>query len=186
VKTFYVVAVGDVEAKALEWVETVATEWFPFPVARLKPLPVPAGSYDPRRAQYQSVEIMKALTRAAPPDTARLLGVTEADLGIPMLSFLFGQAQFDGQVALISLCRLRQEFYGLPPEDSLLRERATKETLHEVGHTFGLTHCFDAVCAMSLSTHIGLVDSKSGRYCARCGAHLARRFASSNGNGDSA
>ena len=103
------------------------------------------------------------------------------DLAIPVLTFLFGQAQLDGPVALLSLCRLRQEFYGLPADEALLRERAAKETLHELGHTFGLTHCSDMRCSMSLSTDIALVDAKGGRYCPRCGAHLVRRFAALDG-----
>jgi archaemetzincin len=103
--------------------------------------------------------------------------VTEADLAIPTLTFVFGQAQLDGQVAVLSLARLRQEFYGLPSDETLLRERVTKEVLHELGHTFGLTHCAESKCVMSLATHIGLVDNKEERYCTHCGAHLVRRFA---------
>jgi archaemetzincin len=76
---------------------------------------------------------------------------------------------------------LRQEFYGLPADEALLRERAAKEALHELGHTFGLTHCSDTRCSMSLSTDIVLVDAKGGRYCARCGAHLVGRFAALDG-----
>ena len=124
---------------------------------------------------------MRTLAEAAPPDTARILGVTEVDLAIPRLSFLFGQAQLEGSVAVISLCRLRQEFYGLPPDDELLRERTIKETLHELGHTFGLTHCRESKCVMSLATHIGLVDQKAERYCARCGTYLAHRLAAAIG-----
>ena len=73
-----------------------------------------------------------------------ILGVTDVDLAIPMLSFLFGQAQLDGRVAVVSLCRLHQEFYGLPADRGLLRERTVKEVLHELGHTFGLAHCSDS------------------------------------------
>jgi archaemetzincin len=122
------------------------------------------------------VEIMKALVHAAPPDAARVLGVTECDLAIPLLTFLFGQAQIDGLVALVSLHRLRQEFYGMPPDESLLRERLAKEMLHEMGHSFGLTHCPKPSCAMSLSTHIEFVDAKRAGYCQACAAHVARRF----------
>ncbi len=177
----YVVAVGPVPPKPLEWIETAAAEWFPLPVTRLPALPMPERAYDPARGQYHSVEIMKAVARAAPPKTTRILDVTEVDLAIPVLTFLFGQAQLDGPVALLSLCRLRQEFYGLPADEALLRERAAKETLHELGHTFGLTHCSDMRCSMSLSTDIALVDAKGGRYCPRCGAHLVRRFAALDG-----
>jgi archaemetzincin len=176
VSVLYVVAVGSVASQPLAWIEAAAAEWFPFPVARLRALALPDCAYDAVRGQYRSVEIMKALEQSTPGDAARILGVTEADLAIPALTFLFGQAQFDGPVALVSLCRLRQEFYGLPPDAVLLRERVTKEMLHEMGHTFGLAHCPDAGCAMCLSADLALVDAKSERYCRRCGAHLAHRF----------
>jgi archaemetzincin len=182
VTALYVVPVGPVPSKPLDWIEAAAAEWFPLPVTRLAALPMPDGAFDLARGQYRSIELMKAVAGYAPPDTTRILGVTEVDLAIPVLTFLFGQAQLDGPVALVSLCRLRQEFYGLPPDETLLRERATKEALHELGHTFGLTHCSDRGCSMSLSTDIALVDAKGGRYCQRCGAHLVGRFAALDGD----
>jgi len=121
---------------------------------------------------------MKMLAQYAPPDATRILGVTDVDLAIPMLTFLFGQAHLDGPIALVSLCRLHPEFYGLPADESLLRERTVKEALHELGHTFGLAHCSEPKCAMSLATHIELVDTKTEQYCAHCGLHLVQRFAS--------
>jgi archaemetzincin len=177
VNVLYLVAIGSVPAQALDWIEQAMTEWFPLPVRRLPPLPIPASSYDPKRGQYQSVEFMKMLAQSAPRDATRVLGVTDVDLAIPMLSFLFGQAQLDGPVAVVSLCRLRQEFYGLPAEEDLLRERTIKEVLHELGHTFGLVHCSEPKCAMSLATHIGLVDDKAEQYCERCGLRLVGQFA---------
>lgn len=175
------VSIGNVPPKALEWIESATAEWFPLPIRRLPALSVPENAYDAKRGQYQSVEIMKMLVQSAPRNAARVLGVTDVDLAIPMLSFLFGQAQFEGPVAVVSLCRLHQEFYGLPAQESLLRERTVKEVLHELGHTFGLVHCSDSSCAMSLATHIQLVDSKAEKYCARCGMQLVQRFAREGG-----
>ena len=180
-KTVCLVAIGSVPAQVLDWVESAVAEWCPWPIRRLPALGLSEGAYDARRRQYQSVEVMKAVARCAPSDAARVLGVTEVDLAIPALTFVFGQAQLDGPVAVVSLCRLRQEFYGLPGEESLLRERVVKEVLHELGHTSGLTHCVDPKCAMSLATHIGLVDNKEERYCERCGAQLVRRLAIPDG-----
>ena len=176
----YLAAVGAVAPAPVDWIQEVLEAWFPFPTFRMA-LPLPAECLVASRQQYSSVELLRRLAAAAPRDTERILGVTEGDLSIPMLTFLFGQAQLDGKVALVSLCRLRQEFYQLPSDAGLLRERAVKEALHEMGHTFGLTHCPDAGCPMSLSTDIELVDAKGERYCPRCGAHLARRFARMNG-----
>jgi len=181
VKTLCVVEVGTVSPEPLQWIQAAAAEWFPFPIRLMDRLPIPKEAYNASRGQYESVEVMKLLARSAPRDAARILGVTEADLAIPMLSFLFGQAQLDGQVAVVSLCRLRQEFYGMPEDRALFRERTVKETLHELGHTFGLTHCHDSRCPMSLATDIALVDAKGERYCSRCGGRLVHRFASLNG-----
>jgi len=162
----------------MDWIESAAAEWYPLPIRRLADLPTPVDAYDPKRRQYQSVELMRMLDQSRPSDASRILGVTEVDLSIPMLSFLFGQAQLDGPVALISLCRLRQEFYGLPGEDKVLRERTVKEALHELGHTFGLVHCKEPECVMSLATHVEFVDTKQEQYCTRCGLQLVERFAS--------
>jgi len=181
VRTLYVLPVGTVPAQILDWIDEVAAEWFPMPTQRLAMIAVPAEAYDKTRAQYQSVELMKAVTRNAPADATRVLGITEADLAIPTLTFLFGQAQLDGLVALVSLARLRQEFYGLEADEGLLRERLVKEVLHEMGHTFGLTHCHDPKCVMSLATHVGLVDRKDQSYCMNCGIRIARRAASLDG-----
>ncbi|HEV2469211.1 MAG TPA: archaemetzincin [Candidatus Sulfotelmatobacter sp.] len=175
------VPIGSVPATALDWIESAAAEWFPLPIRRLAALPIPERAFDEKRRQYQSVEIMKVLSQIVPRDASRILGVMDVDLAIPMLSFLFGQAQFDGPVAVVSLCRLHQEFYGLPPQESLLRERTVKEVLHELGHTFGLVHCSESACAMSLATHIQLVDAKAEQYCARCGSQLVERFSREGG-----
>lgn len=177
----YLVPIGNVPDKVWEWIEDAAAEWLPLPIRRLPALSIPDSAYDGKRKQYHSVEIMKLLAQKAPQDASRVLGVTAVDLSIPMLSFLFGQAQLDGRVAIVSLCRLQQEFYGLPARDDLLRERLTKEVLHEMGHTFGLVHCSEQKCAMSLSTHIGMVDTKAEEYCSRCGVQIAERFASLDG-----
>jgi len=178
VNALYVVAIGSVPEPALQWAEEAAAEWFPLPLKRLSALAMPEAAYDTKRRQYQSIEIMKMMAQSAPRDAVRVLGITDADLAIPVLSFLFGQAQLNGPIALVSLCRLRQEFYGLPADLQLLRERTVKEVLHELGHTFGLTHCSQPECAMSLATHIQGVDAKSDRYCARCGLQLVDRVAS--------
>jgi archaemetzincin len=104
-----------------------------------------------------------------PGDAGKLLAVTERDLFVPVLTFVFGQAQLGGRAAVVSLARLRQEFYGLEPNRECFLERAAKEALHETGHLFGLVHCADRSCAMSLATNVRQIDTKQAAFCAPCG-----------------
>lgn len=129
---------------------------------------VPEGSYEKERHQFSSSVVLQHLVGICPGDAYRMLGVTQCDLFIPMLSFVFGQAQLNGRVALLSLSRLHQEFYGLPEDRPVWRERTLKETLHELGHTFGLIHCLEKECPMALSTTIQLLDRKGSEYCRSC------------------
>lgn len=164
--------VGAVEDAVPDAVAPRLEAEFGLEVRQMAALSDPAYAFDARRAQYSSVEIMKRLLDAAPPGAGRVLGITGRDIFIPMLSFLFGQAQLGGRVALVSVARLRQEFYGIPGMTHRLQERAIKESLHELGHTFGLTHCPDARCAMSLSTNLQQVDTKDAVFCAACRGRL--------------
>lgn len=164
----YMVTVGELDKEALKVIETALWQSFGFETRRLSGIPEPVYAFDSQRQQYSSVLILRDLVARVPVDAVRLLAVTERDLFIPMLSFVFGQAQVDGRVAVVSLARLRQEFHGLPQNDQLLLSRAVKEVVHEVGHTFGLTHCIDATCPMSLSNAVRQVDQKGEELCRNC------------------
>ena len=98
--------------------------------------------------------------------------MTSTDLFIPILEFVFGEAQLGGRRAILSTFRLRQEFYGLPPDTDLMAERAVKEALHEWGHALGLRHCPRYDCAMHASHSIELLDLKGNGYCAQCAGQL--------------
>jgi len=130
--------------------------------------PEPSYAFNSNRRQYCSTEILARLTRRVVPSGSRLLGVTCFDLYIPILTFVFGEAQLTGPCAVVSAHRLRQEFYGLPPDAPLLRERLMKEVVHELGHTFGLTHCGDHECVMASSHSVEWIDIKTSRFCSNC------------------
>jgi len=128
---------------------------------------------DAARGQYHSTAILSALQRANDLDV-RVLGVTAVDLYVPVLTFVFGEAQLEGNCALVSTARLMEEHYGLPPNTPLLRERLLKEATHELGHTFGLRHCRDWRCVMSSSHAVERVDVKSAEFCRSCRAEVFR------------
>jgi len=178
VNVIELMAVGPVEDEVIEFLEERLGDRFGMEVRRTASLPIPESAFHPGRSQYDSTRILHAALARISTDALRLLAVTGADLFLPMLSFVFGQAQLNGRVALISLARLRQEFYGMPPNPPLVRNRAAKEALHEVGHSFGLVHCTAPTCAMSLSSNIQQVDGKNHEYCPGCNTLIAERLAS--------
>lgn len=124
-------------------------------------------AYDSKRAQYNSTKLLTCLLEKV-QNGDRILGVTEVDLFIPILTFVFGEAQLGGRVALMSAHRLRPQFYGLANNKRLFYSRCEKEAIHELGHTYGLIHCSSYDCAMHVSNSVEQVDLKPSSFCDRC------------------
>ncbi len=136
---------------------------------------LPPHAYDKARGQYNSTLLLGYLAVSKPGGYAKYLGVTEADLYARGLNFVFGEAILNGQYAVVSLHRLRPEFYGNPPDRRLFEARVLKEAIHELGHTFGLTHCEKPECVMHFSNSIIDTDVKKAQPCLNCQVKLFRK-----------
>jgi len=134
---------------------------------------IPADSYNPPRNQYRAPLFLKALRRCLDPQkNEKVLGVTDKDLYVEGLNFVFGQAELLGSFAVISLARLHQSFYDSPEDHLLFLKRITKEAVHELGHTFGLSHCRNSECVMYFSNSLHDTDRKSAEFCPSCKTRL--------------
>jgi len=173
-KYFYVGATPEVDRAAFTEIRERVVSAFGAPVREID-LPELGFAFDAVRGQYGSIPVLEMLARLCPGDAFKMLGLTERDLFIPVLTFVFGHAQLGGRAAVVSLARLRQEFYGLAPNREVFLERAHKEALHECGHLFGLVHCPDGNCAMSLATGVRQIDFKRAAFCAGCAARIERK-----------
>jgi len=127
-------------------------------------------AFDTSRGQYNSRVLLAQLLQDTPPDVTRVLAVAGVDLFIPVLTYVFGEAQLGGRAAVVSLHRLDDEIYGLPPNPQRLFQRLCKEAVHELGHTFDRVHCRDDQCVMSSSTYVEDIDLKTDAFCAECRA----------------
>lgn len=138
----------------------------------------------PPRGQYNSTQILQYLkaTFAKPALTGRrgtsptkaFLAVSANDLFVPVLTFVFGEAELGGRVAVASSFRLQSELYGLPPNRDVLIARLVKEAMHELGHAYGLVHCAEPECVMHASTYVEDIDLKRDTFCEVCQPVLGR------------
>jgi archaemetzincin len=177
-KPFELLPIGDADDELLRGLQPVVEETFHVQCSILPVRLEPQFALHPERRQYHSSQILQRMQSflsldssrldSPPLDSSRLLGVAAVDLYIPILTFVFGEAQLGGQCAVISTYRLRQEFYGLPGDRELLRQRLAKEAVHELGHTLNLTHCDDYRCAMAPSHAVEWIDLKGSALCSSC------------------
>lgn len=138
----------------------------------LLPTSIPETTYDITRGQYHATHLLEHIESYQFPCQDYALGLTQVDLFIPILTFVFGEARLNKPSAILSLCRLTPQFYGLPQNEDLTTRRTTIEALHELGHTFGLLHCNQYPCAMHASRTADDIDLKSSSFCTTCANHL--------------
>lgn len=163
-----IVPVGRIDDEILRNISDHLKETFRRCVDIGPEMPVPQVSYNPERRQYLSTAILEEMLVFRGKDIERVLGVADKDLYVPELNFVFGEADISSGVTVISIIRLRQEFYGSRGNRELLIERSIKEAVHELGHTYGLGHCSDYRCIMFFSNSLRDTDKKGPGFCDKC------------------
>lgn len=133
----------------------------------------PSALNQARRQLFLSALTSKAL-RAMHGTAGPLLVITEFDLYKTSRRFVFGDADERQGVAVVSLHRLRAEFYGEPADSNMLFQRTLKECVHELGHVFGLRHCYNVRCAMYYSNSIFETDNQMPHFCEACERRRSR------------
>ena len=157
--------IGTIDNRIVEDLRKILSHVFGCPVAIADNLDIPNRAYHKGRGQYLASALLESLKASGAAGDERFLGIADIDLYAPGLNFVFGQAEPESGTAVISLCRLRQE---LPPDPTLVLNRAAKEAVHELGHTFGLGHCAKARCVMHFSNTLHDTDVKGMNFCSHC------------------
>jgi len=177
---------GNPEPDVLESICPALHEAFSVPV-RVRGTPFPIDPfYNEQRGQYNSTAILYQLGNLLSPppadsgfhpnNDACIIGVTQHDLFIPILTYVFGEAVLGGNVAAVSYHRFRNELYGLSPNRQLMIERLRKVAIHELGHTLGLVHCTLPHCVMHAASYVEELDLKGHEFCPSCNNAIPKRL----------
>ena len=142
-------------------------------------LPIPEGAFNRWRKQYNAEIILSMLSDESAvkfiDKNIPTLMITDVDLYYASLNFVFGLEYPAKSSAIVSITRLRPEFYDERANMNLLCERVIKEVIHEIGHYIGLRHCVNTLCVMCFSPSVGDVDTKQKYFCENCRIKLMTR-----------
>jgi archaemetzincin len=131
--------------------------------------PLPEDAFMSMRNQYDASKIIRSLA-ADSAGAPFKMGVTARDISIPILTYVFGESQLGGRIAVISIHRLHHV------DRQLVFQRAAKIAIHEAGHLLGLEHCFEVDCLMRFSKQTDQLDHLPMHFCSSCQYEADRRM----------
>jgi archaemetzincin len=169
-KVLQLVAVGNTPPQTLKEIEEpIASQMGVTLVQGKTPMQSPAFAFNKSRNQYHSTAIMRRLVALKDPSSRYVLGLADVDLFHPDAPFVFGEADREARVAVMSVFRLKQ---GSDPQT--LKRRAQIEAVHQTGHLLGLSYCDDPRCVMFLATSPSDCDRKGVTLCNVCRNELVK------------
>ncbi len=138
----------------------------------LKGMKMPTEAYNVIRNQYYAQVILSKIERTKANSREKVIAVCEEDLYLPDENFVMACVDSLSGTAVVSLFRIRQEFYGLPEDESKVYPRLFKEAVHRLAHIFDLTECRNPKCVNYFSQVMLDIDSKSDKFCDICKRQL--------------
>jgi len=124
--------------------------WFQRSTALRTRVEPPAEAWFPARGrsgQYHADLVLESLVGTCPRDAAACLAVTDKDLFVERLSYVFGLGHYHQRVGVFSTYRVFDPRRSLASgEREAVRapeplRRALKIAVHELGHEFSVGHC---------------------------------------------
>ncbi len=166
-KTIGIIPIGNVPDLAPKVIAAHIPTYFKFSAEILPRLENPLFAYDKKRLQYDAGIILSSFRTAGFDNFEKFIGVCDLDLFIPIFAHVYGEAQQDGDYALVSIFRL-QEKGSSPDANPNIYERLSKIAIHEIGHLFRMIHCEDELCLMHYSGDIHHLDKIRMHFCRYC------------------
>ena len=163
-----IVPINAIDSDFLERLALCLEERFLFTCTVERTLRLPRATLNNVRKQLFLNTLVARVAALTPAIDGLRLAVTDYDLYKTSHQFVFGDASEEQRVVVVSLHRLRSDFYGERGDANLLFQRTLKESVHDIGHALGLKHCFNSRCAMYFSNSIFDTDNKLSHFCDNC------------------
>ncbi len=163
-----VVPMGDVDFVLVNRLASEIGPIFARSVDILKGMKMPPEAFNVVRNQYYAVILLAKLERIKANSREKVIAVCEEDLYLPDENYVLGYSDALSGTAVVSLYRLRQEFYGLPEDEAKVFPRMHKEALHQLAHLFDINECRNPRCVNYFSQIMLDIDSKGMKFCDIC------------------
>ncbi len=160
--TFYLQPLGGASARygdTLERMRTYAEAFFGVPAKVLAPIPMFEETLDPKRKQYEADQIIGWLAERRPADALVYMGITEKDLYVQGLNFVFGVGERGVRSGVYSLTRYETD------DAADFTRRSLKLLSHEAGHILSINHCVTYACVMQGANSLEEDDSHPMHLC---------------------
>lgn len=163
-----IVPINAIDPAFLSRLALCLEERFLYSISVERAIAVPRTAVNSARGQMFLSTLTTRVMRHYPDGEGTILGLTDFDLYKTSHRYIFGDADEQRRTAVVSLHRLRSEFYGEDADENMLFQRTLKECVHELGHAAGLKHCYNARCAMYYSNSVFETDNKMSHFCEVC------------------
>lgn len=159
---------NDIEDQIIDHVMDRIKAAFRMKVSKGPAVELSDKALDKDREQYLTYPIFNDLNKISRRPDDLILAIIKEDLFVPEMDYIFGQANSSLKIALVSVKRLDPTFLERSEDMDLLKDRALKESIHEIGHLIGLKHCPNKNCAMYFSNCLNDTDRKGKGLCKGC------------------
>ncbi|MCK5492310.1 MAG: archaemetzincin family Zn-dependent metalloprotease [Candidatus Omnitrophica bacterium] len=163
-----IVVCGEIDKEVIEHIRTNLRDFLGVSVSISPPEMMPFDAYNVDRKQYESLAIIKEISEKKKDTNKKILVIIDKDLYASELNFVFGDTDKTSEIAIISLIRLRESYYGFLENKKLFFLRSVKEAMHAVSHLYGLDNCINPLCVMYFSNCLSDVDKKDYEFCDEC------------------
>ena len=178
----YLIPMGQIDKNVMESIKNRFPDFMPMSVKVEidQQKEAPQVAYDPSRRQYNAEVVLDEISKHITIDTTteRTLIITDVDLYVQDSDFVLGLADAKKGIGIISLARLRNEFYGLKQDNKLFLEIVLKEAVYEFGISRGLSNCPDPKCVMHFADRLADIDKKRNAFCRKCKDELLHQYMS--------